>query len=263
MQSQRDRQDEGALADLGILLVHGIGHSRRADTLVRFGEPLVKWIVDWVGIRGEAEVEVLDAVLAPSGEVPGELARTRLQVTAPSSESREAKTSEWLIAESWWAESFVTPSFTELAHWGFKVVPWTLFFHFHRRFGCASAALRKAWEERPKSYRMLVARAIALVREMVVLMVALLLAPVLVAALGLIVVLGLIPIPQLRSLVGWLQRGLALTVGDSYALLGPRIGSAAIYGRVARDLKWLSERSRKVAVVAHSQGAAVAYRVVA
>ena len=35
--------------------------------------------------------------------------------------------------------------------------------------------------------------------------------------------------------------------------------SAEIVGRVLRDMKWLEDRSEKLVVVAHSQGAAVSY----
>jgi hypothetical protein len=253
---------EDGRADLGVLLVHGIGQSRSGETLVRFGEPLVRWIVDWVGFAASAEVKVVDAVLGVEAEDPTLPAHTRMLVKAPARSSGEQRTSEWMIAESWWAESFVTPTFAEIANWGFRVLPWTVYYHFHRRFLRASSAVRSVWSARPRKYVPLLARSVNLLIELLWLMLALVLAPVLICVLGVLVVLGLVPIPKLRQFVGWLQRGLALTVGDSYSLLGPKIGSAAIYGRVARDLKWLAKRAKKVAVIAHSQGAAVAYRVV-
>src|SRR5262249_22124237 len=56
------------------------------------------------------------------------------------------------------------------------------------------------------------------------------------------------------------QLGLASSVGDSYVLVTRSIESAAIISRFARDLTWLENRCQRVAVVAHSQGGAVACR---
>jgi hypothetical protein len=34
--------------DLGILFVHGVGEQARGDTLVRFGEPIMRWVQRWI-----------------------------------------------------------------------------------------------------------------------------------------------------------------------------------------------------------------------
>lgn len=255
--------DEAGLADLGVLLVHGIGQSHSSDTLSRFGEPLVGWIVDWVGEFATAKVEVIDAVLGVEAENPDVPAHTRLALSAPSADGSGIQDSQWLIAESWWAQSFLAPSFAEIATWAVKVVPWTAFYHFHRRLHRALARLAGARAQSPRRWLAVARACLSVATEFLAVIAALLIAPVVVLVLMLTLALGMIPIPQLRRLVGAVQRGLASTIGDSYALLGPKIGSAGIYGRVARQLAWLEQRSRRVAVVAHSQGAAIAYRVVA
>ena len=32
----------------------------------------------------------------------------------------------WLMAESWWAQTFFEPTFRELTHWLLTIIPWTL-----------------------------------------------------------------------------------------------------------------------------------------
>ncbi len=253
------RELDSESADLGVLLVHGIGQSRSSDTLVHFGEPLVAWISDWIG--DAAAVEVVDAVLGVEAQDPSTRPHTRLKITVPGPQGEPGVSSEWLIAESWWAESFASPSFGELVDWGLRIVPLTLFFHFSRRANRALTAMRDTWNARPRRYRPLAARGGRWLVNFATLLLAILLAPLLMTLLLLMLIGGLIPIPRVRSLIGRLQRGLAVTVGDSYSLLGPKIGSGAIYGRVRRDLDWLTERVRTTAIVAHSQGAAIAYRV--
>ncbi len=262
-------------ADLGVLLVHGIGQSDSGETLVRFGEPLVEWLVRWVGGAALADAEVVDATLGVEADDPETPAHTYVRVKAPptksaddaaavrtpSDEAEPTVEKTWLIVESWWARSFATPSFADLANWGFRIVPWTLVFHFQRRLRAAATGLHRARAE-ARSLATQAARAGRLLLEIVALTLALFLSPILLAVIAIVLLIGLIPIPRVRGLVHRLQRGLALTVGDSYALLGPNIGAGAIYGRVTRDLEWLSERAETTAVVAHSQGAAVGYRVV-
>ncbi len=248
--------------ELGILLVHGIGQSRSSDTLVNFGEPLANWIVDWVGGRDGAEVEIMDAVLGVEAEDPRVPAHTRVRITVPTANGQERETKEWLIAESWWAESFAAPSFAQLTNWAFKAIPWTLLFHFQRRFVTARNDIQNAWNSNPRRLWPFVTCVFRGMIEFASMLIALFLAPLLLFVITALLVIGLIPIPRVRSIVGKLQRGLASTIGDSYALLGPKIGSSAIYGRVSRDLAWLSEQVEKTAVIAHSQGAAIAYRAV-
>jgi hypothetical protein len=70
--------------------------------------------------------------------------------------------------------------------------------------------------------------------------------------------LSLVPIPAFQEAVQRLQRGVAGTVGDSYVLRARPIPAAAIIGQVRRFLGWVAKDSARVAIVAHSQGAAIA-----
>ena len=93
----------------------------------------------------------------------------------------------------------------------------------------------------------LVLRSMALVAVMVVVLLA----------------LGAIPIPKLRSALLRLQLQMAATLGDCYVLLERPIEAASIVSGVRRDLRWLSARCSEVVVVAHSQGGAIAPAVAA
>src|SRR5262249_36735561 len=95
--------------------------------------------------------------------------------------------------------------------------------------------------------------------DVAVALLALLLAASCQLGVGVAALLWLIPIgPWRRALVGAL-RTLTLTPRDSYLLLAQDIQPAALVDRVRRALAWLAERTREVAVVAHSQGAAIAH----
>ena len=56
------------------------------------------------------------------------------------------------------------------------------------------------------------------------------------------------------------QQALADTLGDSFILAASQIQRAAIISHVRRDLEWLiSQGCAKIAVIGHSQGAAVSF----
>ena len=94
-------------------------------------------------------------------------------------------------------------------------------------------------------------------RELVLLLAAVVAVPLLVAGVLLTLVLAAIPVASVRRAAGTVQRLLSASVGDSYALLASPIRKQAILEQIDRALDWLTERCDTVAVVAHSQGAAV------
>lgn len=268
--------------DLGVLFVHGIGNQKRGEHLVQMGEALVGWLKRWIeakkaepttkasgGRRERATsgpapvdddaatlrggVEVRDARLVGDGTGDPARAEMKLSLREPTGELRSTR---WLLAESHWAEEFLPPSFPDLCRWGLYVVPWTLAFHLGGR-------VRRIWRRALRGPFAGARRVLDLLR------IALLLAalPVL-SALGMIgilllLILALLPIPSLRRWLGTVQRSLAGTLGDSLILLESPIQAAAIIGRTARDIRRIAERCDRVAVVAHSQGAAVAHEALA
>jgi hypothetical protein len=245
--------------DLGVLFVHGMGQSAQGETLVRFGEALRASVEDHLKPADDAsKVEVRAARLSGSdGDQP---ARAELDIRG----SQAARTpgipvdSRWLLAEAWWTEKFPTPTYAEIVTWSFTALPATLVAHFDRRFRRIQFASERSLLSSRWTWNYL--RALALLLwQAPVLLLALALTPIMLAATALLLLLGLAP--KMRDLAGALQRGLAATIGDSYVFIGRPIIAAAICTSVRESLEWLAARCRKVAVVAHSQGGAIAHRV--
>ena len=85
------------------------------------------------------------------------------------------------------------------------------------------------------------------------------LAPLFIALLALVLILGLLPIPQLRSLILSAQTTLIGTVGDSLAFVESPIRAALIRNRILEGLERLKDRCERTVIVAHSQGAAAVF----
>lgn len=259
--------ESGERYELGVLLVHGIGESRRGDTLVNWGGPLIDTLRGLLrGPRGTddptgPDVGKVRAVLREVAEDPAAPAHaevTLTEITAlrdPASPLAARSESRWLIAESCWGEEFPTPTVQAMETWSRRILPWTLVNHFdqalrRRGFRQQAATSTGAW---------IAAGARALAAALGVLA-AFLLSPLLVAVMYLLTLPALVPIDSVRSAVAWCQRKLAGVLGDSYVFLGEPIARAAILERVRRDLSWLQERGcAKIAVIAHSQGGAVVH----
>ena len=161
----------------------------------------------------------------------------------------------WLVAESWWAETFWPPKFADLVGWGLHVVPWTLGSHY-------GAAVRRVWGTSPASGILGRSRWLGrLTAGVLQLLASLPLALLSLAALALLLLVAAVPIPRLREALGTLQRRIAAIVGDSYILVARPFEAAAMVGQVRRDLGWLADAvgGGELAVLAHSQGAAMAY----
>lgn len=222
---------------VGVLFVHGIGTQARGRTLLDWGGALSSWITRWTSAAGASQpaARLRDAVLAPSDS--SEPPHFTLEFGSGSGTDRRV-----LIAESWWADTVVAPTYVELLRWSLLVVPWTIASHFLARLT-------------PGRRRTLVGS----VWSFVTLLLAMMLMPAVLAALVAVLLVGLIPIPQVRAAAAWLQRGFAATIGDSLALLNNPVQRSAIVGRVQRDLVWLDARCDETVVLAHSQGAAIAH----
>ncbi|HYZ86080.1 MAG TPA: hypothetical protein VE621_16845, partial [Bryobacteraceae bacterium] len=242
------------LYDLGILFVHGIGQSAKAETLLGFGEHLRKCIerltTDTADVQSRVSIE--NAKLDPEpGEGP---ARADLRISNTGRESR------WLMAEAWWAGVFPPPAADEIVRWGFKVLPWTLMAHFDRRLRRMGFRTCRAFDGLhpfTEGLPFLLGWAV----EAVNVVLALAALPFLMVLLAALWLLGLVPFTPVRDFVRSVQKTLAETIGDSFMLVDQPIVTSAIVGCVREKLEWLAARSRRVAIVAHSQGAAIAHMV--
>ena len=251
--------------DLGILFIHGIGSQRRGETLVSWGDSLVTWIKEWTAHdqhSEDSEVQLCDTTLASEED---RSAPPNTFFTVPTTAADCHRQSQWLLAESWWADTFLPPSYRELLEWSFRVLPWATASHFTLRIPKTWLLLKAGAEEfsttDKTTYRIALTIVINILKAILLTFSAMAVLPFILMTLAIMLLLGLAPIPQLRSLAYSVQRFLAASVGDSLVLLGSPMRESAILARVRRDLEWLSLRCTKVAVIAHSQGAAIAYEV--
>lgn len=256
----------GQLHELGVLFVHGIGQSKQGETLARFGEPLRAAIAELAqpaSVPGAAagqstQVKVDAAWLSPPH--PDDPCRAELQIENVQALRRRgpAISSRWLLAEAWWAAQFPPPSFSEIAIWATSALPGTLLSHVDRRLRRAGYAIAGGWKSDSPWKGWL--RTPRWFLEWAYILLALAALPVVVVILLLLIAAGLLPAP-FNQIASVLQRALASTIGDSYAFKQNRIKEGAIRRCVLERLEWLAARCRRVVVLAHSQGAAIAHQV--
>lgn len=273
-----ETQTSGEPPDLGVLFVHGVGHQSTGATLVKFGDPLLRWIDNWFqwGLLAEMQKAAKAAKKEISQLTKEEIASlswgacnvnqawVKCEEGTPAHAEVEllllrngaTQSNHWLLAESCWANAFVAPTFTALAFWGLVVYPWTNAVHF-------GAQMRRRWRRAlgSRNWFTLIRTAIVTAASFVG---SVLISIIVLAVLLLLIVLAIPPIPSLRAMLLRTQQRLADSLGDSFILAASPIQKAAIVSHVRRDLEWLIARGcRKLAVVAHSQGAAVAFETFA
>jgi hypothetical protein len=230
-------KDEPKEYDLGVLLVHGIGTQLCGETLVRWGDVLVKTIGRATRNRVQVEVQ-------PAGRA-SDAARDSLTTAVLTLRSPSGQKEPWLLVDGWWADEVLPPSYQELVSWSVRALPWAIVFHITQRFW-AGAQRNKAGA---KFFQMGIA--------IFELLIGLAIAPIFVFLLALTIVLGVLPIPQIRSFIRAAQGTLVSTVGDCLAFVESPVRAAMIRTRILARLEWLKKQCKYTMVVAHSQGAAV------
>ena len=270
---------DGNKAEIGVLLVHGIGEQQPGETLLNVGEPIVAWIGQWlddVGMAwslGHDEIperyrslrsgrhRITEACILPAGDEPPHVA-VELQtdpLRPDPADAASTRRSGWLIAESRWAASFPPPNPRQVIRWTMTVLPalvaaaiWSneLLFRWQRRRG---------EPRRPRGWQRAPVVAIGVAAVTVVLFVT---APIVLALdllLAALLLFTFVPIPAIQRYLDWVQFKLAAIVGDSYIFVESPMRQRAVIERVLQDLAWLEQRCQYVTIVAHSQGAAVIY----
>ena len=218
---------------LGVLFVHGIGEQPRGDTLLAFGEPLIRALDRWVDGRTIGRTRIVDSKLSDAQLDTDEPAHSVLEIAL-----HDRPTQKWLLAESWWADEFRRPPFMKLAGWLLTIGPWAIISH-------ASRWLRGAprVQQPYQLLKIVLAVPLSLLLQILVALVAL---------------LAWLPIPVLRRTVSGFLLRVTGTLGDSYVLLESPQQKAAAVGALRRRIEWLAKDCEKVVVIAHSQGAAIA-----
>ena len=248
---------------LGVLFIHGIGEQQRGDTLLRCAEPLADWLENWSEGAGSPDPpRPCDTHLSPA---PDEPAHTTLRGRLPTGHDVD-----WLLAESWWAETYRPPGPMAIAPW-----VWSVGKRFGKRqmsrfFRATESSLRtldRLAQRNMGSASRYLLYAASLPLLLVLLVVGqvfgwLVLGVVRVLAfLGTLALLPLSAIPPLRGAVRRAQLAITNGVGDSWLLNHSPVGLDSMMTRIERDLEWLERRAYRVAVVAYSQGAVVAHQV--
>jgi hypothetical protein len=216
---------------LGILFVHGIGSQLAREVLVSWGDSLVKTIN--LAARGKVVATVRQADPGVEG-ARGAEAVVQLQ----SGET-------WLICEGWWADAFPVPTYAELVRWSVAALPWSITLHVAQQY----------WE-RGREHG-IASTVMAPLRATMKLLLALLLAPLSIGFLAVSLLLGWLPVPQVRSWILAAQGTLANTIGDSLVFVESPVRAALIRTRILGAIEQLKTRCERTIVIAHSQGAAV------
>jgi hypothetical protein len=276
-----DKSRQDTRSDVGFLFVHGIGLQKRGETLTEFGDGLIKWLQRWREGIGPSQ----DFIKPVSATSDGLTVDPTTPAHAKFDVKKDSTSSTWLMAESWWADAFVSISFRDLAFWGFLVLPWTILTHYAIRLRRARVSfdflvifflnlfarrLSESGKEKAaknslfKAFFGVIPALFSKISWEIIIWFRFLVVPLFLVAIAelvvlLLIILAALPIPWLRSLVISLQAVIAGYLGDCYVLLASPMRSEAILTRVRRDFEWLAERCKKVVIIAHSQGAAVAY----
>ena len=214
--------------------MHGIGTQARRGTLVAWGDILLSVIGRATNGAAMPMVEQ-----ARGGDALGDVPAEAVVTICSNGDRKET----WLLQESWWADTFPAPTYSELVSWSVRALPWSACLHIAQRYWqTASQDAGTNWA----------AVGIALAQFAV----AFVLAPFSLILLAAVLLLGLVPIPQLRTFALNVQSTLTATIGDSLAFVESPIRAAFIRTRILAGLDSLKLQCERTIIVAHSQGAA-------
>jgi hypothetical protein len=248
----RDRIGIEERFDLGVLLVHGIGVQQRSDVLTEAGDQIIGWLRKQVesGPGGPGRIEVLDVVARePSGDaIPA--AHAAIRITPPGTGQ---PSSTWVVAEAWWAEVFRPATFSEMLGWVLTIGPWV--------FASEMADINRRLEIGAKVGLplRLALIPITLMVGLAMIMLAALLGFAITVLAAAVFVLASTNVPFLADAAKGFQRTLASEFGDAYVLTRSPVRFGAMASSVRTNIQNLREQCNQVAVVAHSQGTAVAW----
>jgi hypothetical protein len=245
-------------SEFGVLFVAGFGEQRPGTAIASFAGSLYRWLFRWnarpQGWQGSPPALSHTTL---SRVVSADYGPAHATLTVPLGLSTGEREARWLLAESSWADLFTPPQFLGVARWIWKVSTCLLVLQF-------VIPMRRHWHRarRPDKsrHRRLADRAVAVcyLPLMAVAAMASVLLSLLLLALAMVEKL---PIPRIDEAVRWIAVKISAVLGDSYMLAHCPVQFSAMRTQVARDLRWLQDRCEKVAVVAHSQGAAIAHQV--
>jgi pimeloyl-ACP methyl ester carboxylesterase len=160
--------------------------------------------------------------------------------------------SDWLLAESWWADKCAVPSIWQLLTWAPRAVPTAIAVHLFSQF-LRDQKTRSDWHRRWLEIRSWLYVAASILATI-------LLAPLVYLLVGLVGIGSWIPVPRIKDPALAVRFLLTRIIGDVFVFSESSAQHAAIISSVQRDLDWLAEQCDSIVVVGHSQGAMLAYQ---
>lgn len=232
--------------DLALLLVHGIGQPKVGSVVDPIANALREWLAAHLEASGRT-VEIERALLKPAQRADKGPARVTLLVRDKQGQPQH----RLRLVESLWADEFDPPGFLGVLCWVLGPGTWLLFRHIVNRPAMLYHALRPAAPTLPDVVQLLCSVFGVLAFFFVVL-------PV--QAVGiLLAVLRLVPLRYFQKQIAWLGGVFSEVLGDSYIFACNPVMRRALADHVRRDLDALQDEQIPVAILAHSQGAAVAF----
>ncbi len=165
---------------------------------------------------------------------------------------------EWVLAEAWWAEAFAAPGPRRMASWTLQAFPQAIIGYAVGRFARLRGAMRYQSQPATGLARLISGARMAFWIALVI-PATVVLGPILAILAAFMLVVGLVPISSVRRAIAAIQIRFTSVLGDSQIFLESEFRSAYMAQAVDDGLDLLRERRcRRIAVVAHSQGAAIA-----
>jgi hypothetical protein len=240
----QDRKNE---FDLAIVLVHGVGQQKRGEMVRLVAETFHEWFehvsrhsLSQDGVSHRLSARLLKVTPLDSDAAPEAILDVELVETSQGSEGPIKQ--RWLVAEASWAKAFSGPTFLDVLNWIFSVAPQTLTYHSYKQALLLTGG-----------------------RGSLFLVVGMLLIRAVLLPIALLLLVFL-PIAALLPHVGGTARRsinlLKEVAGDSYVLLESEGRRMQILGAAEDVLSKASARAKRVCLIGHSQGAAIAHYVV-
>ena len=190
---------------------------------------------------------------------PGQPSATLLRLSSVDTQA-VLRESHLLFAEAYWTREAFPPTFAELYLWLTQAVPIAVWARLHRMFKVRPreiVSFARQTQGGFDRFRLAVSLLLWLVQILVMPAAYVLLALSSQLAIGLVGLVGLLPIPWLQSVTRSVVSALLGTLGQSFALQTSPIRRSAIVSAVRQNLDWLSEKCHRVVVLSHSQGAEI------
>jgi hypothetical protein len=195
-------------------------------------------------------VYIDDAVPIPAKRLDADNAYAHLKISLPRIDNGQITrhTVRWNVQESWWAEQVIEPSANDVINWMMTRGPWVIgqfYYERHRaqrREAEQKHLLAQAWMWARSVFYLVISVVFSLLAQAVLLL----------FALGSLV-------PVLKRWVGPALLTLAGVLGDAYVLIVQDVQHTAMITRLRETIQKLHTTSKKVVVLAHSQGSGVLF----